>query len=67
MASRPKPSRPLCWCQITDQNGTDLGKFAIRGDSMIVRSNQGWEKTVRAGPEAAWAGLARLVVSEPPP
>ena len=67
MSSKSKPPQPLSWFQITAADGSDLGKFAIDGESMIVRSSQGWEKIVRAGPHEAWAGLAMLVAREPPP
>jgi hypothetical protein len=63
MRSDSKPAQTLSWCQITAADGSDLGNFAIGGESMIVRSSQGWEKIVRAGPHEAWAGLAMLVAS----
>jgi hypothetical protein len=67
MRSKSKPPQVLTWCQITGVDGSDLGNFAINDESMIVRSSQGWEKIVRAGPHEAWAGLAMLVAHEPPP
>ena len=67
MARKKETHRVLSWCQISSADGADLGSFAIDGDSMIVESNAGWTKTVRAGPSVAWAGLALMVVSEPPP
>ncbi len=67
MLTKRQAPRALSWCQISDEAGPDLGRFAIDGESMIVQSAEGWTKTVRAGPAEAWAGLARLVVSEPPP
>jgi hypothetical protein len=66
MAMARKPEL-MQWREVLNDDGTPRGRYAIDGLMMIVRSSQGWQKTVRAGPASFYASLASIVLSEPPP
>lgn len=68
MAKKSKYKPPLDWTDITESDGTKLlGRYAVDDEIIIVRSAEGWEKRTHASAGGTNAGLARLILSEPPP
>ena len=67
MTSRGKRKQPFEWVDVTDNRGVALGRYAIDGRMIVVRSGKGWEKRTQVGNPEAVKGLARLILSEGPP
>ena len=67
MAKGSKLKRPLEWREMSGEDGTVLGHYAIDGGMIVVRSVQGWERRTQLGNPETHAGLARLILSEGPP
>ncbi len=66
--AKPKKAVPsLIWTDVKDGEGAVLGRYAIERGMIIVRSAKGWEKKTQVGNLDAAGGLARLILSEPPP
>jgi hypothetical protein len=67
MAMKTRRSIPLSWTDVVSSTGEILGSYAIDGRIIIVRSAKGWEKRAMASQSGSNAGLARPILSEPPP
>ncbi len=61
---------PTEWTEIKADDGTVRGHYGVRDGVITVRHRDGWEKKTHVRPAAEAAeneGLARLILSEPPP
>jgi hypothetical protein len=65
--ARKRPPLPLEWSEIRSDEGAVIGRYALRDGVIFVRHPDGWEKRTHASAGGANEGLARLILSEPPP
>jgi hypothetical protein len=59
--------RPTDWTEVEADDGTMIGRYGIQDGMITVRHYDGWEKTTMASAAGDNKGLARLILSEPPP
>jgi hypothetical protein len=59
--------RPSYWTEVKADDGTVIGRYGIQDGMITVCHSDGWEKTTMASAAGDNEGLARLILSEPPP
>jgi hypothetical protein len=62
-----RPKRPTYWTEVKADNGKVIGRYGIEDGMITVCHSDGWEKTTTARAAGANEGLARIILSEPPP
>jgi len=53
--------------EVKADDGTVIGRYGIQDGMITVCHSDGWEKTTMASAAGDNEGLARLILSEPPP
>jgi hypothetical protein len=59
--------RPTDWIEVKAGDGMVIGQYGIQDGMITVRHPDGWEKTTTVSAAGDNKGLARLILSEPPP